>query len=177
MIEKESAAANTLDFVRSRISRILPAQIRECVDQLTEEQIWWRPNEKSNSVGNLILHLSGSLNHYLNFEIGGIAYQRDRPQEFAERRPVPKEELLHIFNDMVDNAAATLDRITVDQLSNPSKQPKMFASLAEDLLQVATHLASHTGQIVWITKMLREGVIEELWIRTNRELGVRAPSS
>jgi hypothetical protein len=177
MIEQGPAASNTLAFLRNRISRVLPAQIRECLDQLTEEQIWWRPNEKSNSVGNLILHLSGSLNHYLNFEIGGIAYQRDRPQEFAERHPVPKKELLRIFDDMVDKAAGTLDRITVEQLGSPSKQPKMFASLAEDLLSMATHVAFHAGQIVWITKMLREGAVEELWIRTNRELGAARRSS
>ena len=33
-------------------------KIRKCLNHLTDEDIWWRPNESSNSIGNLILHLA-----------------------------------------------------------------------------------------------------------------------
>ena len=69
----------------SRITGILPTQIRSCVEELSEEQLWWRPNEQTNSVGNLVLHVSGSMRHYLSRGVGGIEYHRDRPAEFAER--------------------------------------------------------------------------------------------
>jgi hypothetical protein len=160
-----------LEAVRSRITRIFPAQIRACVEQLTDEQIWWRPNEKSNSIGNLIVHLSGSLDHYLNFQIGGIEYHRDRPAEFAERRRIPKAELLATFEDMVANAEKTFDSITTERLSSPSPEPKMYSLLVEDLISVCVHISNHAGQIVWIAKMLREGVVDDVWIRTHKELG------
>src|SRR6185369_18003599 len=89
-----------LTSLRNRITKVFPAQIRECVDRLDDEQIWWRPNEASNSVGNLVLHLTGSLNHFLNRQIGGFEYDRDRAAEFAERRHVPKDELLAAFDGM-----------------------------------------------------------------------------
>lgn len=94
-----------LEALRSRITKIFPAQIRTCIEQLSDDEIWWRPNESSNSVGNLVLHLSGSLNHYLNRAIGGFAYERDRAAEFAERRRIPKGELLTTFEEIVEGGA------------------------------------------------------------------------
>src|SRR5437764_15481256 len=97
----------------------MPAQVRSAVEKLTEEQVWWRPNEKANSVGNLVLHLSGSLNHYLNRNIGGIPYDRDRDAEFAARGPMPKRELMAIFDDMVAKADQTMAQIASDRLGGP----------------------------------------------------------
>ena len=161
----------TLESLRARITKIFPAQIRACLEQLDDEQLWWRPNEASNSVGNLVIHVSGSLNHYLNRAVGGFAYDRDRDAEFAERRHLPKAEVLAIFNDMVSKAEQTFAALTPERLGDPSPEPKLYNFVLEDLLNVAVHLSNHTGQIVWITKMLREGGVDEVWIRTYRELG------
>ncbi len=168
-------ASPTLDALRARIANVFPAQVRAAVDQLTEEQIWWRPNEKSNSVGNLVLHLSGSLNHYLNRNIGGLAYERNRDAEFAARGPMPKKELMAIFDDMVSKADRTLANIEPEQLAGPSTDPERQTYLVEDLIGIATHVSTHTGQILWITKMLREGSLDEVWIRAHkRHSGWRA---
>ena len=163
------AASPTLDALRVRIARVLPGQVRAAVEKLTEEQIWWRPNEKSNSVGNLVLHLSGSLNLYLNRNIGGIGYERNRDAEFAARGPMPKGELMAIFDDMVSKGEATLARLTPEQLAGPSTDPERNRYLVEDLIGMATHVSTHTGQILWVTKMLQEGALDEVWIRTHRQ--------
>ena len=160
-----------LSSIRVRVTKIFPEQIRACIEQLTDEQIWWRPNEKSNSVGNLVIHLSGSLNHYLNFLVGKVEYNRNRDAEFAERRHIPKKELLAIFNDMVAKAEKTFDGITTERLSSPSPEPKMYTILVEDLLGIVTHVSTHTGQILWITKMQREGGLDDVWIKTHKDLG------
>ena len=44
-----------LAALRSRVTGVFPAQVRAALASLTEEQVWWRPNEKSNSIGNLVL--------------------------------------------------------------------------------------------------------------------------
>ena len=157
--------------LRARITKIFPEQIRACLEKLTDEQIWWRPNEKANSIGNLVVHITGSLNHYLNFDIGGVEYHRDRAAEFAERRHIPKAELLSVFNDMVSKADKTFDRVTAERLASPSPEPKMYRLIVEDLISIATHISNHAGQIVWITKMLAEGGVDEVWMKTHKELG------
>ncbi len=160
-----------LSSLRVRITKVFPAQVRECLAQLDDEQIWWRPNESSNSVGNLVIHLSGSLNHYLNRGIGGFEYDRDRAAEFAERRHIPKEELLAIFDDMVTKAEQTFDALTIERLGDPSPEPKMYTLVVEDVLSVMSHIANHTGQILWITKMLKDGALDEVWMKTHKRLG------
>ena len=139
------------------------------MDKLEEQQIWWRPNEKSNSVGNLVLHLSGSLNLYLNRLIGGFPYQRDRDGEFAARGPMPKKELLRIFDDMLAKASQSLDK--VKDLTAPSTDPEKNDYLIEDLIGILTHVSTHVGQILWITKALNEGSLDELWMRTHKHEG------
>lgn len=160
-----------LAALRSRVTGVFPAQVRAALASLTEEQVWWRPNDKSNSIGNLVLHLTGSLNYYLNRNLGSIPYDRDRAAEFAERRPKPKTELLALFDDMVAKAERTFEGLTPDSLTAPSPEPTMHTIAFEDLLNVATHLATHTGQIVWIAKMLNEGAVDEVWIKTHRSEG------
>lgn len=160
-----------LASLRARITGVFPAQIREAVAKLTDDQLWWRPNEASNSVGNLILHLSGSLNHFLNRDFGGLAYERDRDHEFAERRQIPRAELMAIFDEMVANAEKTFDQITVERLGDPSPEPRMYEVAIEDLIAILAHIAGHGGQILWIAKMLSGGGLDDVWMRAHREQG------
>jgi uncharacterized damage-inducible protein DinB len=163
------ALESALDSLRVRITKVLPEQVRGCLEMLDEEQIWWRPNEQSNSVGNIVLHVSGSLNHYLNRGVGGIEYTRDRDAEFAERRHIPKDELRATFDDMVSKAETTFDSLTLERLGDPSSEPRMQRLVIDDLIAIASHLANHTGQVVWITKMLVGGAVDEVWIRAHKE--------
>src|ERR1051325_2238352 len=97
-----------LEALQSRITRILPAQVLSCVEELNEAQLWWRPNETSNSVGNLVLHLSGSMRHYIAKTVGEIEYARNRRAEFDERGPLPKAEVIAIFREMLEQVAQVL---------------------------------------------------------------------
>ena len=160
-----------LAALRTRITRVFPAQIRAAIAPLSDEQLWWRPNEASNSIANILLHVTGSLNHYLNRNLGGIAYQRDRAAEFAERRPMSKSELLALFDAMVADAERTFDSLTIERLSDPSPEPSMHAMVIEDMINVAVHLSNHAGQIVWIAKMLDAGAVDEVWMRTHKREG------
>ena len=159
----------TFTALRVRITRVFPAQVRAALAALDDQQIWWRPNDSANSIGNLVLHLNGSLNLYLNHNMGGLPFERDRAAEFAERRMLPRDELLRAFDAMVANAEATWERLDAAGLSARSPEPEKYQLLVEDLISVAVHLATHTGQIVWIAKMLREGSLHETWIHSHRE--------
>ena len=162
------------EAMRIRVTRVLPTQVFACLDALTDEQIWWRPNDGANSVGNLVLHLTGSLNHFLNRALGGFPFARDRALEFSERGPFPKSELRAKFQDMVEKAEATFRKISPESLMDPSPEP-LHKTIFEDLLGVVTHLSTHVGQIVWVTKMLREGSTNEIWMKSHRESGAWNP--
>ena len=160
-----------LEALRTRITKVLPAQIRSCIEQLSEEQLWWRPNEQSNSVANLVLHVRGAVLHFLCRGLGGFEYQRDRPAEFAEAGSIPKSQLLAMFDEMVAKAVQTFEALDTSRLKEPSTEPAYYSIVFEDLFGIAIHLATHTGQIVYVTKMLKEGSVNELWIQTHREAG------
>lgn len=164
-------AEATLEALRVRVTRVLPMQVHAALETLSDEQIWWRPNEGSNSVGNLVLHLCGSLNHYLNHAIGSMPYSRDRDGEFAFRGPLPKSDLLSRFDEMVTNAEKTFAGLSSDRLAGPTADPERYTFLVEDLVNVTTHLATHVGQIVWIAKMLNEGSVHETWMRSHKHGG------
>ena len=165
---EQKLSDTALESLKSRITKILPDQIRSCVEQLDEDQLWWRPNETSNSVGNLVLHVSGSLRHYLCRSLGGFEYERDRAGEFAERGPVTKQELLATFDEMVSQAAATLEVFDTSRFTAATEEPSYYPYVFDQLIGVLAHLATHTGQIVFVTKMLKEGAVDEIWIKAHK---------
>ena len=164
----DETLTKALESLRIRITKVLPAEVHDCLALLDDEQIWWRPNEQSNSIGNIVLHVSGSLNLYLNRNLGRIDYDRNREAEFAERRTIPKAELLAIFDDMVAKAERTFDGLTLERLGDPSPEPKMHKSVVEDVINIAVHLSNHVGQILWITKMLRGAEVKEVWMEAHK---------
>src|SRR5256885_1443633 len=83
--------------------------------------------------------------------VGGFDYDRNREAEFAERRHIPKAELLQLFDDMVAKAEQTFNALTPERLGDASPEPKMYTVVVQDLIGIATHLANHAGQILWIT--------------------------
>jgi uncharacterized damage-inducible protein DinB len=168
MQERASLDRAALNAVGRRITHILPAQIRSCVEELSEAELWWRPNDKSNSVGNLVLHVSGSMRHYLSRGVGGRSYQRNRPAEFADRGPLAKDELLSVFDDTIREVSDVLASLDAARLLDPTDEPAYNPTVFDLIYNVSIHLATHAGQIVYVTKMLKEGALDELWIRTHR---------
>ena len=86
-------------------------KIERCLERLTDEQVWWRASERSNSVGNLLLHLEGNLRQWVVCGFGGDADARTRDREFAERRGLPREELLSALRAAVSEADEALARL------------------------------------------------------------------
>jgi hypothetical protein len=79
--------------------------------------------------------------------------------------------LLELFDDAVAKAEQTFSAISADRLSDPSTEPTYYATVFEDLFGIAIHIAVHTGQIVYVTKLLKEGSVNELWMTAHRSHG------
>lgn len=153
-------------IAKNRLVLELPAQIRECLGLLSDDQIWWRPNATSNSVGNLVIHLCGSTRHFIGRGVGGSGYVRDRDAEFAAKGPVPKAELLR----MLDETAAETDRIIggLDEkrLLENTQNIEATMTVISAIMRMSHHWAYHVGQIVFVTKSLREGSVQDLFRKT-----------
>jgi hypothetical protein len=155
-----------VDDVRKRVVSGYPAQVRAALESLTDEQIWGRPNPRSNSVGNLVLHVCGSTRHFLGRGVGGSGYVRNRRQEFAEKGPMPRGELLAVFEETVAEADRTLGAVDPDRLLETSHRAGDPQTVLALLLRTAHHWGVHTGQIVYAAKAMKEGVFDELWMKT-----------
>jgi hypothetical protein len=160
-----------LHSMRVRITGVLPAQIRACLAGLSDDQIWWRPNQGSNSIGNLVLHISGAIMEFLCRRIGGFPYERNREAEFSGQHPLRRDQLLKTFDNAIDHASRTFELLPASRLADPSTVPAYHGLLVEDILGITVHMATHAGQIVFITKMLNEGTVNELWPQTHRQAG------
>ena len=155
-----------IEEVRDRLTRGLPQQVRACLDSLTDEQLWSRPNPASNSVGNLVLHLCGSTRHFLGRGVGGTDYRRDRPAEFAEKGPIPRERLRAVLEETVAETEAILSSLAPARLQEVTDRAGEPYTVLNLLLRTSHHWAVHVGQMVYAAKALREGVFDELWMKT-----------
>ena len=131
-------------------------KIERCLEVLSDEQVWWRANEQSNSVGNLLLHLSGNVRQWIVCGLGGASDSRDRDSEFAQRSVIPREELFGRLKQTVDEAVSVLGRLDPDRLLEERRIQGLEVSMIDAVLHVVEHFSMHTGQIILMTKMFTE---------------------
>src|SRR5215472_5425255 len=97
-----------LNFSRHKLLEQYWPRLKSCVESLSEEQIWWRPNEASNSIGNLLLHLNGNVRQWLLASFQHMDDNRDRPAEFNARAGIPVSALLDQFGATMEEASNVL---------------------------------------------------------------------
>lgn len=135
------------------IDDFLP-KIERCLERLNDDQIWWRPNEESNSIGNLLLHLCGNARQWIVCGVGGAPDSRNRDAEFAQRDVVPRAELQSLLRQTLDDVDATLCAYDASRLLEHRTIQGTDVTALEAILHVVEHFAMHTGQILMLTKML-----------------------
>jgi hypothetical protein len=151
----ETTAALFLDFSRDKLFRQYWPRLQRCVTSLSDEQIWWRPNEASNSVGNLLLHLNGNVTQWLIAAFTSLPDTRDRPAEFAERDAVPRSDLLGRLASTMSHADQVLAGLTESDLLRTLHIQGYTMTGLGAVYQVVEHFGLHYGQISYITKQLR----------------------
>jgi uncharacterized damage-inducible protein DinB len=136
------------------LKQVYLPRIIDCIEQLSPEQIWWRPNEASNSVGNLVLHLAGNVRQWIISGLGGETDVRQRSQEFSERGPLPRRVLVNRLSKAVGEACRVLRKLSPEDLERVHSIQKYRATGMDATFHVAEHFSHHAGQIILLTKML-----------------------
>jgi uncharacterized damage-inducible protein DinB len=132
-------------------------KIERCLERLTDEQVWWRAGEESNSVGNLLLHLAGNVRQWVVCGLGGAADTRERDLEFAERDGPPRGQLLSALRAALEEADGVLARLDTATLLQPRRIQGLEVTALAAVFHVVEHFSMHTGQIILLTKQLAGG--------------------
>ena len=138
---------------RLLVEEYLP-KIERCVEKLTDEQVWWRPNPESNSIGNLLLHLSGNARQWIVCGLGGEQDQRQRQTEFDERDGIPRDELLDKLRTTVADVGDVLAHFDPARLLDEYPIQGTRATALAAIFHVTEHFSMHAGQIILLTKLL-----------------------
>jgi uncharacterized damage-inducible protein DinB len=129
-------------------------KIERCLEKLTDEQIWWRANEESNSIGNLILHLCGNARQWIICGVGAQPDNRDRDSEFAQRDIISRDELLTLLRTTLREVDNTLRDLDPSLLLEHRKIQGNDVEILEAIFHVTEHFSMHAGQIFLLTKLL-----------------------
>jgi uncharacterized damage-inducible protein DinB len=128
-------------------------EVRQAAEALSEEDLWRRPVEPGNSVGHLVLHLTGNLNHFVGAQLGGSGYVRDRPREFTEPSPPLRAEALARLDEAVALFCKVVGGLGEQELLAPHPEAR-FGPVYKALLHLLTHFAVHRGQISYLVRLL-----------------------
>ena len=128
-------------------------KIERCMELLNDEDVWWRANEGSNSIGNLLLHLEGSTRAWIISVAGGFHSPRDRQQEFDERQHIPRAELMSRLRHTLTEADEVLARLDVEVLLERRQARGEEVTVMWAVYHAVEHFAMHTGQIIMLAKM------------------------
>lgn len=162
--------ATLLHLLRSRLVDDYPMQIGQCLDVITDADLWWRPDDKSNALGNIMLHVIGSNRLYVGYGVGARAIERDRASEFTASGNPGRDAIVASWNETVMMMTEVFDGLTAPQLMERTDRTGKTTTIASILLHASHHTAAHMGQVVWITKMRHPGALDEVWIRTRDRL-------
>jgi uncharacterized damage-inducible protein DinB len=140
---------------RSRywLTKEYPIKIRRCTDALPPDALWARPNEGSNSIGNLVTHLAGNVTEWILGGVGAQTIGRDRAAEFKQRSGADAAKLLSYLDGTLEKADKVLARLTASDLERTLVIQGRETTVMSAIYHVVEHFAMHTGQIILLTKM------------------------
>jgi uncharacterized damage-inducible protein DinB len=151
-----------LFIARSRywLTKEYPIKLRRCVDALPPAAVWARPNQGCNSIGNLLLHLTGNVREWILGGVGGQAVTRHRSGEFRPRQGADAAALLADLDAVLAHADSVLAGLAGSDLERSIVIQGRETTVLGAIYHVVEHFAMHTGQIVFLTKMYSPGKIQ-----------------
>lgn len=132
------------------------ARVHELTDPLSEDELWVKPYSYGNSIGNLILHLTGNLNYFIGAQIAQTGYVRQRDQEFSGSGK-SKYESLASFDQAIETVVATVHKQSTEDWSKPySAERSDHKDRFSMVLKCAGHADHHVGQMIYLQRELLE---------------------
>lgn len=124
-------------------------RVQTLADDLSETEFWGNPFAYGNSIGHLVLHLTGNLNYYIGTQLADTGYVREREREFNEAQPPSKAETLQALADTLHTVKQVLANQSHDDWAAPyhavgvDDVPDRFSIF----LRCAIHFHHHIGHM------------------------------
>ncbi|MBL8800083.1 MAG: DinB family protein [Planctomycetia bacterium] len=125
----------------------------QAIAPLSDAQLWRKPIEPGNSIGHLLLHLTGNLNHFVGAQLGQTGYVRDREREFTDAQPPPRAAVLAQLNDAVATFRRVVSGLSAEELLKTHPEKK-FGSTLKTLIHLVAHFALHRGQVSYLCRLV-----------------------
>ena len=160
------------EFIQQSVYRITENtnRIIKCLREIEETEIWQHPNENSNSIGNIILHLCGNIRQYAISSLGETEDVRVRDKEFSTKEGFNKNELSAKLKTTVDEAINIIENLDESRLIKLYSVQGFNLSGIGIIIHVTEHYSYHTGQIAFWVKLLKN---KDLGFYGNIDLNVK----
>lgn len=146
-------------FFLQEVSRRLEESVSRlhiCLGLLTTEEIWRKPNEHSNSVGNIILHLCGNMRQWVLSGLGDFPDSRERDTEFSQHDPISSDMLLDKVDEVMNEVESLLKKMGEEKLLASYRVQGFSETGIAILLHVVEHFSYHVGQITYYVKLTKD---------------------
>lgn len=144
--------------------------IKISMESVEEENIWKKPNESSNSIGNQILHICGNMTQYIISSLGNQDDFRKRDKEFSTTAGYSKNDLILKLEDTIDKAKSILKSCNKEQLLKKREVQGFSLSGIGVVIHAVEHYSYHTGQIAFWTKLMAN---KDLGFYDGRDLNIK----
>ena len=133
-------------------------KLKDEIQQYADEADLWKTGEGiTNSAGNLCLHLTGNLKHFLGAVLGGTGYVRERDAEFANKN-VSRSEMLDDIDATLDVVRSTLAGLVENDFDKPYPIEVFGHPMTTGyfLVHLTTHFNYHLGQINYHRRLVAD---------------------
>ncbi|MFT3883749.1 MAG: DUF1572 family protein [Gemmatales bacterium] len=170
MKQQTSVGELFIKEIRARLSDSFE-RIIHCVSQLSDQQVWWRPQESMNSIANILLHLCGNMRQWIIHGVTNAPDHRDRPEEFSNRSMLAKNELIARLAKVVHESDQLLSAMNERQLLLERRIQGFDETVLSAILNSVSHFNGHTQEIVYITRLQLGSSYRFAWTPSTPEQG------
>jgi uncharacterized damage-inducible protein DinB len=131
-------------------------KLKEEISAYTNDELLWKiPEGISNSGGNLCLHLTGNLQHFIGATLGDTGYIRNRDAEFKLKN-IPRQKLLEEIDNTKNLLVDTLEQVSKKELEGIYPIVVFGEPMTTEyfLIFLLKHFSYHLGQINYHRRLL-----------------------
>ncbi len=128
-------------------------RIENCLQRISDEQLWSAPNENMVSIGCLIKHLLGNMQQWVYAGVLENDYKRHRDAEFIPEPKLKRSDLIFQLEAIKIKMNEVLNELDDNHLKASLEIQGFNTSGLSAIIHVIEHFSYHTGQIALLTKL------------------------